>query len=151
MQDEGTWMQTPETNFTFPMPSAWQWFVGAVATAWLATPSVWRVLISLMIFDFCTGMIAASYQKRFSLNSAWWGLIRKGLEVWLLLSVQLLADLARLPPDVTAGLVLTFALYELCSAAKNCGRVGVAIQPVVAVIARVKAAVAGEAGRGKRR
>lgn len=115
------------------------WFSSVIATSCTVMSAAlggWdialRVLIALMVVDYITGFLGAVKNHRVDSDVMWWGGIRKGAILTILLIAVLLDEMINNQVPILRTLVIYFyAAREGLSLVENFGILGVPFPPAI--------------------
>jgi toxin secretion/phage lysis holin len=110
--------------------------VGTIASAWLGGwDAALKVLVTLMIVDYITGFLGAVKQERVNSNTMFWGGIRKGLILAVVVVAVLLDEMVGNPEPILRTLAIYFYVArEGVSVTENLGILGVPLPPPIAKV-----------------
>jgi toxin secretion/phage lysis holin len=107
--------------------------IGTAVSAWLGGwDAALKVLVVLMIVDYATGFLGAVKQERVNSNTMFWGGIRKGLILAVVVVAVLLDELiGNTEPIMRTMAIYFYAAREGLSVTENLGKLGVPLPPVI--------------------
>jgi toxin secretion/phage lysis holin len=107
--------------------------IGAAVSAWLGGWDIaLTLLVALMVLDYITGFLGAVKQERVNSNTMFWGGIRKGLILAVVVVAVLLDELVGNPEPILRTLVIYFYVArEGLSVTENLGKLGVPLPPMI--------------------
>lgn len=113
--------------------------LSGVATALSAWLGGWDaalcVLVAFMVMDYTTGFLGAAKEKRVNSEVMFWGGVRKGLVLAVVIVAVLLDNLLGNPEPILRTLTIYFyAAREGVSVTENLGILGVPLPPPIAAM-----------------
>lgn len=111
------------------MEAAIKWILAAIIATWVSLSAAVQFLIIFMVFDYATGLIAATINKELDSHIGSIGLAKKVLVLALVWVAHLGTRAINVGYDLGSLVATAYCLNELISIVENCARVGVPIPP----------------------
>lgn len=124
-------------------PLVWVQIAAGAAGAWWAGLDVAvRALLVMMALDYASGLGAAWIRRDLASRAAREGIVKKLLQLVLVLGARIAADVANVPglaDNIGTAFATAFIVAEFISIAENCANAGVSLpSPVVKAIRSLK-------------
>lgn len=118
--------------------------VAIIATSFTALFGGWdvalKLLVSLFVIDYVTGFLAALRHRRLNSDVMWWGGIRKGVVLGVIIVAVLTDEMLNLGNPILRTLVIYYYIArEALSVTENCALLGVPLpEKLVEVLAQLQ-------------